>query len=235
MRLYKLTDQNGYTRRGKINETLWGENVTHEAKGQGNTLCTDGVIHAYTSLYIAVLMNPHHARFNDPIAWIAEGEVIATDHQIKCGVKSLTTVKQIPLPIISLEQRIKIAIHCSLKVYKEPKYIAWAKNWLNGKDRDIASASAAASAAYAASASAVSDASASYAASAASAASAAAYAAYAVSNAAVSYAAVSDASYAVSAAAVSDASASASASAVSAASYASYLNLSATIRQALRT
>ena len=176
MRLYKLTDQNGYTRPGKINETLWGENVTHEAKGQGNTLCTDGVIHAYTSLYIAVLMNPHHARFNDPIAWIAEGEVIATDHQIKCGVKSLTTVKQIPLPIISLEQRIKIAIHCSLKVYKEPKYIAWAKNWLNGKDRDIASAAASASAAYAA-----------------------------------------------------------SASAVSAASYASYLNLSATIRQALRT
>ena len=150
MRLYKLTDRDGYTRQREYNQLLWGKNVTHEAKGAGNSLCTDGVIHAYTSPYMAVLMNCKHASLNQPKLWLAKGKVVATDHQLKCGVKSLTTIKQIPLPVITLEQKVKIAIYCSLKVYKEPMYVAWAKNWLNGKDRSCkATAVVAAAAAYA--------------------------------------------------------------------------------------
>jgi hypothetical protein len=99
---------------------------------------------------MAVLMNCKHAGLNQPELWLAKGKVVATDHQLKCGVKSLTTIKQIPLPVITLEQKVKIAIYCSLKVYKEPMYVAWAKNWLNGKDRSCKAAAAAYAAAAAA-------------------------------------------------------------------------------------
>ena len=150
MRLYKLTDQDGYTRRGKHNETLWGEGVSHTSEGCGNKLCTADLIHAYTSPYMAVLMNCRHANLSNPKLWLAKGKVVNTNHQLKCGVKTLTTIKQIELPTITIEQRVEIAIRCSLKVYIDPKYILWAKNWLSGKDRSKTAAGAAYADAYAA-------------------------------------------------------------------------------------
>jgi hypothetical protein len=213
MRLYKLTDKDGYTRRNEYNETLWGEHVTHKVKGKGTLLCSSDVIHAYTSPYIAVLMNCKHADLNQPKLWLAKGKVVATDHQLKCGVKSLTTIKQIPLPVITLEQKVKIAIYCSLKVYKEPMYVAWAKNWLNGKDRSCkATAVVAAAAAYAAVAAAADAADhAAAAVAAADAAADAAAAAYAADAAAAAYAAAAVAAAADAAAVVAAAAADAAA------------------------
>jgi hypothetical protein len=150
---------------------------------------------------MAVLMNCKHADLNQPKLWLAKGKVVATDHQLKCGVKSLTTIKQIPLPVITLEQKVKIAIYCSLKVYKEPMYVAWAKNWLNGKDRSCKAAAVAAADAATAYVAAAADADAADAADAAAvavvaaavaaadAATDAAYAAYATDAAATAYAA----------------------------------------------
>ena len=76
----------------------------------------------------------------------------------------------------TLNQKIAIGILCSLEVYTEPKYVAWANGWLEGKDRtkkSAADAYADADAAYAA-----------YAAYAAAADAAAAAAAYAAADAA---------------------------------------------------
>jgi hypothetical protein len=77
---------------------------------------------------------------------------------LKGGCTEMVIMKELPLPEITLTQRIAFGILCSLEVYNEESYVKWAKDWLSGEDRTSASdaASAAASAARAA----VSDASA---------------------------------------------------------------------------
>src|SRR6185503_6350169 len=47
----------------------------------------------------------------------------------------LTTIKEIPLPVISLEQKVKFAILCGLEVCSEPSFVGWANAWLDGSDR----------------------------------------------------------------------------------------------------
>lgn len=141
-KLYKLTDENGKTRTGAVNELQWGTAITHSAAGAGTQLCSDGVIHAYEHPLIAVLLNPIHAVLNAPRLWEAEGEIVAREGQFKCGVKTLTTVREIPLPDITLEQRVCFAILCALEVYKEESFVRWAKAWLSGEDRSEAKAEA---------------------------------------------------------------------------------------------
>jgi hypothetical protein len=142
--LYKLTDQQGYTRRGQTNECLWGEGITHSATGHGG-LCTAGVIHAYEHPLLAVFMNPIHANLRNPLLWECEGEIFVREGQLKCGCKKLTTCSKISLPSITLEQRVRIAIYCALAVYKEKHFVTWAEKWLNGTDRTSGAASYAAS------------------------------------------------------------------------------------------
>lgn len=139
MRLYKLTDKNYLTRAGELNETKWGEGVTHKATGEGTKLCTSDVIHAYTSPLLAVLMNPVHADIKDPILWEAEGEIIAAASD-KVGVKELTTIRIIPLPKITQTQKIAFGILAALEVYEEESFKLWAENWLSGRDRSSESA-----------------------------------------------------------------------------------------------
>jgi len=128
-RLYKLTDGNGRTQ----NQTQWGEGVTHSGTGKGE-LCGDGWIHAYEDPLVAVLLNPIHADFRHPRLWEAEGERSVRDGQVKCGCKSLTTVREIPLPEVTTEQRFRFAILCSKKVYKDKGWNAWADRWLSGEN-----------------------------------------------------------------------------------------------------
>ena len=150
MRLYKLTDPNGVTRAREPGETQWGENVTHTAIGDGNELCTFDVIHAYLTPELAILLNPIHADFSEPILWEAEGEIVAREGDIKVGCKSLTTLRRLPLVEPTLVQRIAFGILCAKAVYSEPSFVAWADKWLSGEDRCQAAAQAAAEAAEAA-------------------------------------------------------------------------------------
>jgi hypothetical protein len=196
MKLYKLTDADGYTRRGEKNETLWGENVQHMASGTGG-LCTSGVIHAYEHPLIAAFMNPVHADIANPILWICEGEPVDYQGQLKCGCKLLTTLTKVAMPVITSDQRARIAIYCALSRRQDSSFTTWANAWLDGSDRSEAAraaasmaACAAAEAAYAAAADAA------YAAYAAD----AAYAAYAAASMAAAYAAASAACAAASAA-----------------------------------
>jgi len=144
IKLYKLTDEFGNT----MNNTHWGENVSHTAIGKGQMLCSNDVIHAYESPLVAILMNCVHGKFTNPILWEAEGEVIVRDGRIKCGVKTLTTLKKISLPVISIEQRVKIAIHCSLAFPQSEEYKTWAEKWLSGENRTHAAANRASCAAH---------------------------------------------------------------------------------------
>ncbi len=128
--LYKLTDQNRYTRQW----TRWGRNVTHTASGEGDRLCTDGVIHAYRSPLVAVLMNPAHANFESPRLWLAVGDVVIDDGT-KCGVKTLTTLHPMPLPRISKTQNHAFGVLCALEVAVLPFARQWLTNWLADIDR----------------------------------------------------------------------------------------------------
>jgi len=151
-KIYKLTDQNYRTRAGQANETVWGEGVTHEAElpGEGD-LCTGHYVHAYEHPLIAAFMNPIHANIDDPILWeCSTPKIHKRDGQLKLGVKTLTTVRQIPLPVITVEQRVEIAIRCTLAIYDDPYFVRWAEKWLSAEDRSERAARAARAAAEAA-------------------------------------------------------------------------------------
>lgn len=149
MTLYKLTDEKGQT----YNNTQWGPGVTHTASGVGE-LCGSGWLHAYTSPLLAVLLNSIHAAFDNPRLWEADGEVGATDNGLKVGCTRLTTVREIPLPEITTEQRVRFGILCAKAVCTDAPWTRWAEKWLSGVDRGRepawAAARAAAGAAWAA-------------------------------------------------------------------------------------
>ena len=175
--LCKLTNENNQTK----NNTQWGENITHTTSGNGG-LCSNGWIHYYDSPLLAVLLNPIHGNFKSPHLWKIKVEgKIKNDKGLKYGATSVTTIKKIPLPEITLEQKIIFGILCSMEIYKNDKFHEWGKHWIDGTDRSKKSA-AAAYAAYAAAYAAADAAAAAYAAYAA--ADAAADAAYAAAYAA---------------------------------------------------
>jgi len=130
-KLCKLTTQNNLT----LNNTLWGEGITHQTNGSIlKKLCTNSWIHYYNSPYLAVLLNSIHGDFVNPKLWeVKVSGFIKSDRDLKFGATKVTTVKEILLPVISIEQKIAIAILCTLHVYKDKEYREWAKKWLSGE------------------------------------------------------------------------------------------------------
>jgi hypothetical protein len=139
MKLYKLTEQDGTTYKGTCQ---WGENVTHTADGKGE-LCTEHWLHAYTHPILAILLNPMHADIRKPKLWEAKGRIGKTDRGLKVGTRKLTTTKELPVPKVTTEQRIRFAIGCGLAVCKDEQWQRWAMGWLDGTDRTYAAARAA--------------------------------------------------------------------------------------------
>ena len=209
MKLFKLTDQDGYTRRGEPGETQWYPGFTLSLpKTKNPKLCTPKVIHAYNNLNLALLLNPNHANITNPVAWSAKGRVCCRDWG-KVGTFSLTTISRISIPCwypdINIRKRVQVmfAILCAESVIhyfegqipsddRPRKAIEAAKEYLKNPTTDAAyaaarAADAAAYAAYAArAADYATDAAyaAAYAARAADYATDAAYAAYAAADAA---------------------------------------------------
>ena len=139
MKYYKLTDERNQTKGG----TQWGEGITHKAIGKGKELCSPGVIHVYDHPLKAVMFNPIHADFTTPHLWEVRIRKVVADDGLKVGVKSCTTIKEIPLPEITTEQRVRFAIYCALEVYKNERFLTWAQGWLNSTDRTEAAWAAA--------------------------------------------------------------------------------------------
>lgn len=134
MEKIKLVTQDYKTRKGEKNETLWEVGKRVEAVGTGG-LCTDGVIHFYDSIWVALLMNCYHADIPNPRAIVIEvGEVVAHDGT-KGGSKWATMLREIPVPMMTTEQRVEIAIRCALAVSHDPEFVEWANKWLSGEDR----------------------------------------------------------------------------------------------------
>lgn len=98
MKLYKLTDQDGYTRRRESGETKWMKKFTLTKKPcKDPQLCSSDVIHAYTNANLGFLLNPLHANLKTPQIWEALGEIVVKDWG-KVGCFSLTTTKKLKTP-----------------------------------------------------------------------------------------------------------------------------------------
>ncbi len=140
--VYKLTDSTCYT----YGPTLWtpGETKTVEWGGE---LCRKGCLHAYSDPLLAVLFNPIHSAFKNPILWVAEANVMLDDGT-KLGCDSMCLLKKHPLPEMPIRnQLIRWTILCAKEVCNERHWLNWANNWLSGEDRSHAAAYAAAYAA----------------------------------------------------------------------------------------
>jgi hypothetical protein len=146
MKAYKLTDKNNQTK----NDTQWGKGITHTVQGDDSNLCSSSWIHFYTNPHIAIIMNPIHVNFNPFVLWECETSGEEKHEQLKSGCKSLTTIRIIDAPVITINQKIAFGILCAQYIYKNPDWNKWANNWLNGSDRSYAAATYVADAAYAA-------------------------------------------------------------------------------------
>ena len=147
--IVKLTDAQGQTRGGM----QWGPGVTHAVEYTG-ALCSAGVLHAYEAsslrdaLALAILRDPEDGGFGSTArAWVCRGSGQHVSNGIKSGHETLTTVREIQLPAVSIEQRVECAIRLAWEVCDEPGWRAWAQAWLDGSDRTDAAAWAAADAA----------------------------------------------------------------------------------------
>jgi hypothetical protein len=71
------------------------------------------------------------------------GGKCAVDGGLKVGYTKMQLTKELQLPNVTTNQRIAFGILCALEVYHLPEFTKWANDWLSGKDRTWAAASAA--------------------------------------------------------------------------------------------
>ena len=141
MKVYKLTDQNMRTYGG----FQWELGVKPEPRNGKGDLCGPGWFHCYSHPLLAVLFNPIHADISNPRLFEATAVGKSKhDNGMKSGYVSLKLTKEIPVPEITLTQKVAFSILVSKLIYKDSKYNKWADNWLSGHDRSAESATSAA-------------------------------------------------------------------------------------------
>lgn len=145
--VFKLTSAKLTTHRN----TLWTPGVWCEASGVGD-LCSPGWLHCYTHPLLAVLLDPIHGDFGSSAKlWEAEADgAEKDDNGLKLGVQRLRLVREIDLPRISREERVRWAILCALEVYPSGAWKEWARGWLSRSGRAVRAAANAAAEAWAA-------------------------------------------------------------------------------------
>lgn len=150
--IVKLTNAQGQTGAPYGTPLQWGPGVTHAVEYTG-ALCTAGVLHAYEAsslrdaLALAILRDPEDGGFGSTArAWVCRGSGQHVSNGIKSGYETLTTVREIQLPAVSIEQRVECAIRLAWEVCDKPGWRAWAEGWLDGSDRSDVAAWAAAAA-----------------------------------------------------------------------------------------
>lgn len=153
----KLTDAQRQTGAAYGAPLQWGPGVTHEVAEWSGELCTTGVLHAYSAgmlrdaVALAVLMDSTHGGYGaDARLWVCSAEGRSVSDGTKSGHTRLTTLRELPLPKVTIDQRVEVAIRCAQQSPGQTnEWTTWAAAWLDGTGR---SAWAAADAAWAAAA-----------------------------------------------------------------------------------
>ena len=140
MTRYKLTTQALTTHNG----FQWKIGVPCVIEKKGNAMCSDEVIHFYNDPRLAIIANAIHADIPNPRLFACRVTGIVAHDGLKGGCKKMTLVRELPLPAITIKEKVEFAIRCAMLVYQEKTWVAWAENWLSGKDRSKQSATRAA-------------------------------------------------------------------------------------------
>lgn len=125
--LYKLTDDTMRTYRGY----QWTVGPIHAAWGTG-PLCSEGWLHAYRHPLVALMMNVGDLGIQNPRLFRAEGVIGLEDNGLQVGCTALRLCEELPIPAITTEHRVTMAMFAALKVYSELEWLAWATRWLDG-------------------------------------------------------------------------------------------------------
>ena len=122
--MYKLTSEDMKTFAG----TEWTVGEWKETSGEGE-MCGPGWLHCYEDPRMAVIFNPIHAVFLKPRLWEIE---VAGKHTTD-GLKHATTkqrlVREIELPEIPVDTRVRLAIACVKEVCTDETWLQWAENY----------------------------------------------------------------------------------------------------------
>ena len=106
---YKLTTQNMTTH----GDFKWALGHTAITSGEGD-LCGPGWLHFYGDPLLAVLLNPIHANIDNPRLFEAiAGPTQEHDRGLKSGATQLTLIRELPLPAVTLAQRVAFAKNCA--------------------------------------------------------------------------------------------------------------------------
>jgi hypothetical protein len=139
---YKLTDADGYTRRGLSGETRWAAGATVLPVGKGEAACGPGVLHFYRNPSEAQLFNPIHGNYATPRLFrVQTSHPVQTDG-LKCWTTGAVVVAEEldrPSPLSTL-RLVAWAILVAKTRPQTKKWNAWAETWLNGSDRSSAAA-----------------------------------------------------------------------------------------------
>lgn len=138
---FKLTDPDGFTRRGSPGETHWEIGRWEEAKSSCHSIHTDGWRHAYAFQETAHFLNAIYQDDRTPRLWQVElaGEVV--EAALRLGARRMRLTEEIFLKPPTMEECIRFAIYLAYSFASE-SWCDWAKHWLDGTDRTIASAEA---------------------------------------------------------------------------------------------
>ena len=98
---------------------------------------------------LAVLHAPLHVDSDYTKMIEIEVSEVYAPNQMKLGFTTGVVGKDVPLPKITLEQKLRYAIGSACSVCEEKPFRKWADNWISGKDRTKATAWATARAAWA--------------------------------------------------------------------------------------
>jgi len=150
---YKITDADSYTRQGQPGETLWRPQEWHRATGPlDGPLCSNSWIHVYADPLLAVLHNPIHGNYQPDTMrlWVCEvGGPYKHDDLMKSGVRRCRVVEEMPMPNVTIINRVAYGILCAMSCYRAPEFTVWAEAWLSGSRTQAAARAAVARAAAA--------------------------------------------------------------------------------------
>ena len=144
MRLYLLTDQEGYTAtvvRGVRQDTQqWGAGVTHAP------IQTVPFPRFWSSPSLASFLYAAYLDVPTPVLWAGDGEILEYAPPCTVECRSFTASHTLPLRAFTAAQRVHVALRCALAVRVDTPAVApwerWARAWLAGEDRSYASAQA---------------------------------------------------------------------------------------------
>lgn len=100
-------------------------------------LCSSSYFHFYTHPLLASFYNCIHADINHPLLWLVEVEWGVIHECDKSGAKRMRLVDQMDLPVITMVQRVAVALLYIKSCYpdRSSTWDSWADAWLSGEDR----------------------------------------------------------------------------------------------------